>query len=444
MLRTPISGLAGTCLCVLVSMTSAEAETRKPLPPRVAGVEICGEQGDAFFLLPGTQTCLAIGGYVRHDVLTGRSTKGYQNFNDAALWGGDTETAHEGAVIGGGRLFHSFLSATQASLSFDARTATEAGLLRSYMEIHFSNTTYGGATGVEMEKAFAQWGGLVAGRTQSVFDFFIGFDDPVYFAPSVSNRTTNLLAYAHTLGEGTTATLSVEDPAFRRALAGSDSYAGTRYPDIVAALRVDRTWGMVQAMAAYHQNYGEEQSLSAAGPWERGGWAVGVGVMFRLPELGRGDKLWFQAALARGAVDYTGPDPHWYVDFADRSNTGVFQRTDWALTTAFHHGFSKQHAVNLTASLHRSTGWVWRSTFTGANAIYAPNSGDYRQIDLGASWDYKPVKDLTLRFGTEYRRLDYANANNYFNRRPTNVARSSDDAQVFYLRVVHKFGGDDD
>ena len=243
----------------------------RPRARAPAGLEICGEQGDAFFQLPGSDTCLAIGGYVRSDVLIGRASKGHQNFNDASLWGGDTETAHEGAVLGNGRGFHSFISTTQASLSLDARTATEGGLLRSYAEIHFTNQTGGTGNGVEMEKAFVQWGGLVAGRAQSVFDFFTGFDDPVYFAPSVSNRTTNLLAWTSTWGEGVTSSVSVEDPSFRRALAGSDTYAGTRIPDLVANLRVDRQWGMMQAMAAYHQNLGEIQDPTRPGPWAADG-----------------------------------------------------------------------------------------------------------------------------------------------------------------------------
>ena len=145
-------------------------------------------------------------------------------------------------------------------------------------------------------------------------------------------------------------------------------------------------------------------------------------------------------------MDYTGADPHWATDFADRGNTGVFQRHDWSVAAGFHHGFSAQYAVNLLASYHGSAGWVWRNSFTGSNAVFGPTSADYRQLDLSASLDWVPrVDNLLVRFGAEYRHLDYATAKNYFNRKPTNVARSSDDGLVAYLRIVRTFGaGDDD
>jgi hypothetical protein len=416
-----------------------------PAPGAIDYVKVCGEYGDAFFYIPGTETCLAIGGYVRLDAMAGSTSKGYQNFNDSSLWT-EVESAHEGPVIGSGRSFHNALTNTQASLSFDARTASEYGLVRSYAELHWSVGSATRAVEIEIEKAFVQFGGLTAGRSQSFFDFFTGFDDPVYFAPSVSNRQTNLLAYTFAFSREITATISIEDGTFRRATNGSDEYAaGHKVPDIVANVRIDQQWGMFQAMAAYHQDYGSQQSTAAGtGPWQKDGYAFGVGLMFRLPQLGKGDKLWLQAAWAKGAVDYTGADPYWQSDFADRSNTGLFQRTDWSLTGGFHHGFSKQYGVNLLASWHDSRGWVWRNTFTGANAIYGPKSADYTQLDLGASFDWTPADNFLVRVGGEYRRVEYATANNYFNRRPTNVARSSDDGLVGYVRVVRKFGGDDD
>lgn len=441
--------LLGGCVALLAvgaaGVTSAVAQTKAPVP-KGAFVEICGEQGDGFFYIPGSETCLAIGGYVRFDALVGRVSTGYQNFNDPALWNGDPESAHEGPLLGNARGFHRTLSSVQASLQVDARSATEMGILRSYGEFHWSTTTGVPGTEIEVEKAFLQWGGLTAGKTQSFFDFFTGFDDPLYFATSASNRKLNVLAYTYAFGSGVTASLSIEDGIARRQTNGTDQYAdGSRMPDIVANVRVDQQWGVFQVMAAYHQDWGDQQSTAAGtGPWQKDGFAVGAGLMLRLPEFGRGDKFWLQAAYAKGAVDYTTPDPYWGTDFADRSNTGVFQRNDWSAVAAYHHGFSKQYGVNASVSFLNSSGWVWRSTFTGANAVFGPKSADYRQTDVGLSFDWTPANGMLVRVGGEYRRVDYATPMNYFNRRPATVARNSDDGLVGYLRVVRKFGADDD
>ena len=433
-----------------IGVTGAQAvEVAKPKSPAAIDyVKACGSQGDGFFYIPGSDTCLAIGGFVRFDAVTGRTSTGMQNFNDPNVWTGGVESAHEGPVLGSRPSMNRYLTAVQASLQIDSRTNTDLGLLRTYTEAHF-NTGTGSTppTTVELEKAFVQWGGLTAGRAQSYFDFFTGFDDPVYFGPSVSNRITNLLAYSATLGSGLSATLSLEDATSRRADNGTDTYAdGQKIPDIVANLNLTQAWGKAQVMAAYHQDYGDVQDDTLPVSWQKNGFALGAGIMIKLPQLGKGDRLWLQTAYALGAVDYTGADPYWATDFADRSNTGVFPRRDWSVTAGLHHGFSAQYAVNLLASYHDSTGWVWRSTFTGGNAIYGPKSADYRQTDLGVSFDWIPrVDNLLVRFGAEYRRVDYATANNYFNRRPTNATRSSDDGLVGYLRITRTFGaGDDD
>ena len=159
-------------------------------------------------------------------------------------------------------------------LSMDARTATDWGLLRTFVQLHMrrrsgawygSGTSmrqgfgvgygggvnpnggfpsYGGSTpspplavsssksSVNVASGFIQWGGLTAGRTQSFFDFYADNDN--YHGMADSDMTTQTLAYTYTFGNGFSATLSIEDGIERRNVVASVGTvaAGNIFPSV--------------------------------------------------------------------------------------------------------------------------------------------------------------------------------------------------------------------
>ena len=146
-------------------------------------------------------------------------------------------------------------------VNLDARTATDWGLLRTFVQLDIRRRTgawygsgtsmrqgfgvgygggvnpnggfpsYGGvnsysATGgiqlessVNVDKAFIQWGGLTAGRFQSFFDFYADNDN--FHGMGGSDVTTEGLAYTYTFGNGFSATLAIEDGSERRNVVAS-------------------------------------------------------------------------------------------------------------------------------------------------------------------------------------------------------------------------------
>ena len=66
------------------------------------------------------------------------------------------------------------------------------------------------------DKAFVQFAGFTAGRASSFFDFYAHDFEFAGATAGSDLASTNLLAYTATLGNGFSATLSVEDPTFRR------------------------------------------------------------------------------------------------------------------------------------------------------------------------------------------------------------------------------------
>jgi hypothetical protein len=159
-----------------------------------------------------------------------------------------------------------------------------------------------------------------------------------------------LIAYTAQWGGGFSTTVSLEENTERRtglwdastnpltisafpgAVAGSPNYgnyAGQRYPDVVANIRVDQPWGSAQVHAALH-----DASASCFGAFcnpggvntdaqDATGWAAGAGVMFNLP-WAQGDQLWIQGTWARGAASYLGFNKNAANDlFAMYGNTGA-------------------------------------------------------------------------------------------------------------------------
>jgi hypothetical protein len=103
----------------LVAMTGAQAADLPVKAAPVQYVKICSLYGAGFYYMPGTDTCLKIGGYVRAE----------ENINSNGSFA---------PIINGAKALHNrnsqeMLSRARGIVTFDARTQTEYGTLRSYI-----------------------------------------------------------------------------------------------------------------------------------------------------------------------------------------------------------------------------------------------------------------------------------------------------------------------
>ena len=322
-------------LAAVAGARAADLPVQTPAP--VEYVRVCTEYGAGFFYIPGTDTCLRVGGRVRAEYL-------YQ----------ETFNRRENAI--------GFLA--RGRLNVDARTATEYGTLRAFFRYEITRTTgayrTGGGpigadgdpsqettsvtdTGTNLDRAFVQFGPLTAGRITSFYDFYA--NDLAFSAQLGSDRVTQTLAYTATLGNGFSATLAMEDPIERRTLGGAFqpnvfnatpapspfpiipvpgtvglqaaalTTGGVTVPDGVANIRYDNTaFGSAQLSAAVHQVRSANLTPNIRGAEvfrpdvvdTEYGFAVQGGVKINLPFLAAGDVLWLQAAYAQGAINYLG------------------------------------------------------------------------------------------------------------------------------------------
>jgi hypothetical protein len=388
-----------SALAALVPGAGAQAADLPVKTKPVQYVKICSLYGDGFYYIPGTDTCLKMGGYVR--------VQSEYNAGD----GGDalgTVGTEDGQARFTRDHTNDFNYRVRGVVSWDVRQQTEYGTLRTYIRIGAENTTpanTGGGTTFSpyWDRVFLQFAGFTVGRSQSFFDLFGYFGTYTYTDPRINGDTDssgqNLWAYTAQFGNGFSGSLSLEDPATRKAgtidatVAGffaanggvspdnafaingggaSPTAFGFRVPDVIANLRVDQFWGFAGASVALHDAsggyYGSPNSVNNGHPPDKLGWAAAAGAELHLPG---GDSAGVNLAYGVGATGFavsstansqiynasTSVGVGWLSDGVFTSGTEVELTRAWSVTTAFQHIWNPR----------------WRTSFYGGYANISYN-----------------------------------------------------------------------
>jgi hypothetical protein len=385
---------------VLAAGTGALAADLPYVEP-VDYVRICDAFGAQFYYIPGTDTCLRVGGYVRVD-------SRYVNSDGTSLsrFGGTRGNGLQQTTINANDV-NNWTTLARGHIILDARTQTDFGLIRSYMAYDMTvsggNTTTGApgtgtvggapnasATAAVLDVAYIQisndWGTYTAGHTGSFFDFYggNGYGSRLGLADPTGSAT--LFAWTFAGGNGFSFTLSAEDPAsIGRRANGDDDYEGQEFPDGVANIRVDQGWGSAQVMAAVrHINDSTSDGV---------GFAVGGGLSLNLPGGWTGSA---QGGYSDGAVKYVTGDVGAIGDF----NGPAGSRTNQAWGVV----------AGLTGPLFMPTlsGWV---DGTYQHGVEADNGDSYDWWAMRAGAKYAPVDGIFMGPEFAYQNFDGDDAN---------------------------------
>ena len=189
----------------LLAMGGAQAADLPVKAKAVEYVKICSLYGAGFYYIPGTDTCIRIGGAIRLDVAFNG------NIYDGPFWQGGA---------GGANLWtkNYYQARARFNLTEDTRTATEYGVLRTYanLQFDFSQDREAIAGGfVEVDYAFIQFAGFTMGKAVSMFDPQWALTKPHigsnYLAGSNNATGIMQLAYTASFGNGVSGTISLED-----------------------------------------------------------------------------------------------------------------------------------------------------------------------------------------------------------------------------------------
>ncbi len=319
----------------LIAMSGAQAADLPVKAKAVEYVRICSLYGAGFFYIPGTDTCIKLGGYLRVDT----------TFNGAPY----DQPAQFGDLGQGNRYRDYFASRSRMALTVDTRTATEYGVVRTFGQLDWSFASPSGSfrdvgtasngQQIATEMLFIQFAGFTFGRSASAYatpwhgypgnntSFLVGGHDTV--------TGTNNIQYTAQFGNGVSGTIGLDDPlAFNRTSvynlattsaagvvtlatlnangAGANAYAGVHTPDVVGNIRVDQAWGLFQVSGALHEVNASYNALTAGAangfseisghPETKWGGSVMAALQIKNLPTGAGDDIKVDVSYAKGAT----------------------------------------------------------------------------------------------------------------------------------------------
>jgi hypothetical protein len=194
----------------LVAVAGAQAADLPVKAKPVEYVKICTLYGEGYYYIPGSDTCIRFGGYVRADY----------GWNVA----GARTPAYSGTQGAQDRTVSQYSTRHRGNLQIDTRTQTQYGTLRTFTSLHFQNED--GVFSQNVARAFIQWAGFTFGHAQSYQDTW-GITDSWHYAQQQNNSDTgangvNQIAYTWELGNGMTITAGA-DEVRRKAIANLSS-----------------------------------------------------------------------------------------------------------------------------------------------------------------------------------------------------------------------------
>jgi hypothetical protein len=405
----------------LVAMTGAQAADLPVKAKAVEYVRVCSLYGAGFFYIPGTDTCIKLGGYLRVD--TTFNASGVQN---NPSWNGDA---------GQGNRYHDYFS-TRSRMAFtvDTRTATEYGVVRTFAQADFQFDTLGGGTFnpnslnttlgnngnllnsagggyTAVEFVFLQFAGFTFGKSASAYA------TPWHGYPG--NNSSNLLGghdtvtgvnniqYTAQFGNGISGTIGLDDPTvFNRTnifnlttglnATGTtgNAYAGVHSPDIVGNIRIDQAWGLFQISAAAHEVDASYNTLAATTaaptaaseisghPETKWGGSVMAALQIKNIPTGPGDDIKIDASYAKGDTKNVISTSSASPSFAMFGNSGrAYQSIGFGATTDAVYAPAGALGGLGDGTLHLTEAW-------GVRGAYNHNWDPYWSSSLfgSASW----------------------------------------------------------
>lgn len=451
---------------VIAASAGAQAADLPVKAKAVQYVKICSLYGAGFYYIPGTDTCIKLGGYTQLDI----------NFN-GGNYNQPSWTAASGIDIAG-RNGDMYTTRARNQFNIDTRTATEYGVVRTFWSSNFefsTGATFNASTGnLTVDYGFVQFAGFTFGKAVSGFQTPWGAyganNNTSYFLGGYDNATgITQVAYTWQFGNGLSAQLGVEDnriinrgnllnvttaatgitAAQLASGAWTNSYGGNTAPDIVGNIRLDSAAMTAQLSGALHQvhagYYNPAVGEPSGNPKDKFGGAVSLGLQLKNLPTGPGDKLSIDGTYSVGAVKYlisgvTGTataGAMGFSGFGDASLPGSYGNfaavtaadavfgggTNLELTTAW--GFRGAYVHNWSPTLETSVfGSYTRIDYNGnASSMICANQAavagvtangytcnpDFNIWQIGSRTGWTPVRNLTFSAEVMYTVLDQSN-----------------------------------
>jgi Porin subfamily len=468
--------LAAPAILMGVAAHAADLPSFKSAP--IEYVRVCDAYGAGFFYIPGTNTCLRVGGYVRaeYNYTPGRSI----NVINSAT----------GAVSQIGRAQDTTGMEVRGRIDVDSRTQTAWGTVQTVVELR-GTTTDGekalsgstattsaiaaggvytppgnGATSLTIERAYIRFAGVTAGDAEENFSAIAPYMWVNYPYPSYPNGVKQL-AYTYTFGSGFSSTLAIESAGDTYYQNGVSQYTYNNTFDtgynLIGNTRYDSTWGFVQVAGALADNSARTNLSSVpnsvtlvnapsysptTAPSTYGAFALESTISVKLPMIAAGDQLQVQGAYGHGLLGLIGcTSASDCSDASERRLVGGVLRQDqnmvpvsasgaagapgyisygttdaWAVSGIFTHYFAPDWRTNLAVGYEQFLP-------PSAGSSVGVQLGDAELFMVGGQLIWSPVKNFDIGIEIDYEHLN----SNLQNAGAANVGAGSNNVSAAWL-----------
>ena len=433
-----VKGLLLGTAAGIVAMSGAQAADLPVKAKPVEYVKICSLYGAGFYYIPGTDTCIKFGGYLRVDATV------HGNIYNGPAWNGNNGAND--------RFAHDFQTRSRLAFTLDARTATQYGVVRIFGQTDWQFSTFGAGGGlntaainataavggvnndtpgngyVAVEQVFVQFAGFTFGKSISArampWNGYMGNNNSSFFIGGPDYVTgVNNIQYTYQWGNGVSTSIGVDEPVvFNRTnvsnvLAGSaatvpagtsavsflgtapNSYAGQSMPDVVANFKIDQAWGIFTVAGNIHEVKATYYNISTAGPagtflgelsghpGTKIGGSVTAGLQLKADAIGPGDRFTIDATYARGdtkAVIATSAASPSFAIFGQGIGGVSYQSVGFGFTSdGIYSGTNNANGT----SIQLTTAWGVRAAFIHNWSPEWQSSlfGSYSRVDYGAT-----------------------------------------------------------
>ncbi|MDO8977871.1 MAG: porin [Afipia sp.] len=439
---------------VIAASAGAQAADLPVKAKAVQYVKICSLYGAGFYYLPGTDTCIKLGGYVQADWNINAGNYGKPAWDEGGFRANGT----------GSRDSDYFTTRARVQLNIDTRTATEYGVVRTFWSSNFEHSTgFGPSSGnLTMDYGFVQFAGFTFGKAVSGFQTPWGAyganNNNSFLLGGYDNATgINQVAYTWQFGNGVSAQIGIEDnrvinraQLINASLAATNAniftgvytnqYGGNVSPDFVGNIKIDQAAFTAQLSGAVHNvhagYYGATEQTGH--PQDEWGFAIAGGLQLKNLPTGPGDKLSLDATYADGAMKYlisgvtgnnfdhfSGGNGAFYNNFASlaladgvfTNGSSIAKTTGWGVRGAYVHNwsptwesslFGSYTAINYGGTASNALCTQKRAVLPAVatlSADYGCNP-DFNIWQIGTRTAWTPVRNLTFSGEVMYTQLD--------------------------------------
>jgi hypothetical protein len=332
-----------------------------------------------FFLIPGTQTLIRLGGYAKLDMMYDTGSIGNQDeFATSSI---PVPEPHDNSG-------NFNMQARQTRFTLEVRRPTIFG---ETMRFYFENDFFGGASGqyqFHLRQAYGQLGNTYAGYGFTAFEDADAYPETLDFegpGGAVSAYQPAIHQSFH-LGAGNSLTVSLEKPTSdisSNQPASENPVHGTQHmPDLVLAGRTEHAWGHMQLGVVLRQlgytNYEHDDRVLGKGASLSGVFKTGGSSHY-------GDLLTFGTVWGKGIAHYLNDTGGLGLDGVVGPDGRLHPLTGWGAYGGYTHYWNNDWRSNLVYGVARLQDSPWLAT----TAFHQSNYG-------AANLIWNPVPTLTV------------------------------------------------